>query len=266
MMKSLNCNAPVLAVFLAVGLALALVCPTQASATTLDFEFEDDFTTPLVNGQDISTPPEFGNLVSISDAGAGHLGAAIFDSDTGGPNAGGPDPDLLVDLGNVLILQSTDSPAQTVAGIFDTPDDSAAGGSIIFDFMLPSYLISIDLIDINGGAQTDVTLTDGAGRTRLYDVPSEWTGENTSTQGWDTLNLTTLLAQPGLGTGGSATALEDVGFDPYDVRKLEVDFSGSGGLDNLTFRTIPEPGTMMLMGLGSLVLFLNRRRRTRSCN
>jgi hypothetical protein len=253
MMKGLSCHGRTLAVFLAVGLALALVCPTQASATVLDFEFEDDFTTPLVNGQDISTPPEFGNLVSISDAGAGHLGTAVFDSDTGGPNAGGPDPDLLVDLGNILILQSADSPAQTVAGIFDTPNDSATGGSIIVDLLLPSYLISIDLIDINGGGQTDVT--------RVYDVPSEWTGENTSTQGWDTLDLTTLLAQPGLGTGGSATAVEDTGFDPYNVRKLEVDFSGSGGVDNLTFRTIPEPGTMALLGLGILGLLARRRQR-----
>ena len=48
--------------------------------------------TPLANGQDITTPPEFGNLVAIEGFGPHTFGAAIFDSTPGGPNAGGPDP------------------------------------------------------------------------------------------------------------------------------------------------------------------------------
>jgi len=66
------------------------------SRITLDFQVEDDFTTPLVNGQDISTPAEFGALVSITSTGM-NAGAAIFDSTPAGPNDPSQDRDLLVD-------------------------------------------------------------------------------------------------------------------------------------------------------------------------
>ena len=66
---------------------------------------------------------DFRNPVAISASGP-NLGAAIFLSTPGGPNDGGPDPDLLVDLGNVLILQSEDAPGQNaVPGVFDVPNE-----------------------------------------------------------------------------------------------------------------------------------------------
>ena len=74
-----------------------------ATPITIDFSVEDDGVTPLVNGQDISTPPEFGVFFLVSDTG-NNAGAAIFDTDPNGPNGGGSDPDLLVDTGNCLIL------------------------------------------------------------------------------------------------------------------------------------------------------------------
>jgi len=244
--------------------ALALTAVLLAAGTAgasnfvLGFEVEDDFVTALVNGQDLSTPPEFGTLVSISSTG-GNAGAAIFDSTPGGPNAGGGDPDLLVGLGNIVILQSSGLSGQTTPGIFDTPDDSNSGGSVIFDFLVPSTLFGLDLVDINGNADTDVILTDGSGRKRTYTVPEEWTFDVTdSPNGFDTLDLTTLAGQ--LGEGGStATAAEDCGFDPNDVVRLEVAFSSSGGLDNLEF--IPEPASMALVAFGSLAAVVRRRRR-----
>ena len=114
----------------------------SAGAITIDFETEDDFSTALVDGQDISTPPEFGNLIAISTP-AGelasnlHNGPAIFDSN----GAGGPDPDLQVGLGNILILQCDSSnggcanDTQTVSGIFDEPNDQRDGGTIEIDFL-----------------------------------------------------------------------------------------------------------------------------------
>jgi len=234
--------------------ALVLWGQTQA-AITLDFE-TDDFGTPLVHGQDISTPPEFGNWVQISSSGAGHLGPAIFDS-TNGPFGG--DPDLNVGLGNILILQDSSSPTQTTPGIFDTPNDAASGGTITFTFLSPVYLLSINLVDIDSGAQTTVTLTDGGGGSRVYNVPNNWTGEKSMTlAGWHTLDLTTLLPQPGPGIGGPATAT-DFGLNPFDVTRLEVQFSGSAGVDGLVF--IPEPATMLLAGLGFAVLALRFRKR-----
>jgi len=204
---------------------------------TLGFETDDDFLTPLVNGQDISSPEEFGNLVSISSSGA-NLGAAIFDSDPAGPNQAGDDPDLLVDLGNILILQWPAFPAQSVAGIFDEPNDSREGGTITFDFASGIEPESIALIDICPGEPLQdalVTLTDGSARTRVYDVPAGWTTDvfSVGPPGYGRLGLQTLLPQPGF--VALATAVEDAGFDAADVVRIDVFFSSSGGLDDLTF-------------------------------
>ncbi|MEE9293886.1 MAG: hypothetical protein V3W34_02830, partial [Phycisphaerae bacterium] len=220
--------------------ALAFLSAAVPAATvTLDFETQDDFVTLLVNGQDISTPPEFGALVAISDAGAGHAGAAIFDSTpcAGGPNCGAGDPDLLVGLGNILILQNSALTTQTVPGIFDTPNDDPGGGTLVFDFLVPNVkMISVDLVDINGGGSSVIVLTDGGGKTRTYSVPDNWTKDISASgpDGFDTLDLTTLAPQLGEG-GATATASEDAGFDATDAVKLTVAFGGSGAMDNLQF-------------------------------
>ncbi len=224
---------------------------------TVDFSFEDDGVTPLVNGQSVQSPDEFGTLFTLSATGS-NLGAAIFDSDPAGPNAGGDDADLLVGLGNLLILQSNAEPAQSVPGIFDTPNDSAAGGSLIFDFVLPSALSSVTLVDIDGGG-INVTLTDSNGLVRVYDVPAGWTKDiaDEGPDGFDVLDLTTLAAQLGEG-GEEATATEDAGFNAATVVSLEVEFLGSGGLDNLVF--VPTPGGAALASIAMLAGL--RRRRT----
>ncbi len=257
-------------------LGLAAV-PAASVPVTIDFE-TDDGGAPLSNGQMITTPPEFGNLLNISTVGSElgvlHQGPTIFDSDSAGPNAGGPDPDLLVDLGNILILQCVDGvggcPDGTSTGdFFDEPNDQRVGGTVIFDFspVTSVSVLSLDLVDINGGAQTDVVLTDINGNTRTYDVPSKWTLDiNTcgACDGYDTLDLTTLAPQNGEGTGGDATASEDAGFDGSQVVEIRVIHSGSAGLDNLVFDTnvppAPEPGTALLL-LAPLGALLARRRR-----
>jgi len=211
-------------------------CEIVECPIALDFETEDDFATPLVNGQDISTPPEFGEFVVISSDG-NNQGAAAFDSTSDGPNEGGPDPDLLVDLGNVLILQSNDSPEQTVEGIFDTPNDSAAGGTLVFDMVVPSEFFSIDLIDLCEGNQSaTVTLIDTEGRERVYTVPAGWTNDINAEgpPGFLTLDLTTLDPQPGQ-HDTEATAAEDPDFDPMSVIRFEVFFESSAATDNIVF-------------------------------
>ena len=63
-------------------------------------------------------------------------------------------------LGNIVILQNDDFPTQTLPGIFDTPNDEADGGTIVFDFVSPLRLLSIDLIDMIFGA-VPITLDNG---------------------------------------------------------------------------------------------------------
>ncbi len=277
----------------AAGLIVAVTGVSVSQAVTLDFQTEDDFVTTLVNGQSISTFAradrdgvpfstdnvlEFGNLVNISstiDGGDGHLDAVVFDSDPAGPNAGSADPDLLVDRGHILILQ-TDNPLSatntTLTGthglVFDTPNDEANfddRGSIVFDFLNPSELTSIDMVDINGGAHVTLTLADSGGDLRVYDVPSKWTTDVTvALNGWQTLFLNTLTPQPSEAnaTGADATVIQnDAGFDPLDVVQLSVAFDGnpsSAGLTNLVF--VPEPASLALIGLGGLAMLRRRAR------
>ena len=203
----------------------------------LDFDTQDDLVTPLVNGQDLSTPPEFGEVFAISSTGA-NAGPAIFDSTPGGPNDPSQDPDLLVGLGNLVILQNNQASAQAVAGIFDHPNDDQDGGTVVFTFVRALEPLSVDLVDIDQGAvqRASVELVDENGNTRFYDVPAGWTGDRqvNGPPGFKTLDLTTLLPQAGLVS--VATAIEDPGFDASSVVRLSVHFGSSGGLDDLALR------------------------------
>ena len=165
---------------------------TPGYGFVIDFSTEDDGVTPLVNGQSVSSPEEFGTLFNLSSSGAGNLGLSIYDS-TPGFN-GSTDDDLQVDLGNLLILQWSGRPTQTVPGFFDEPNDAKDGGIMIFDFLFPVEMTSVALIDINGGGQSVfVTLTDVNGLTRTYDVPGLWTNDisKLGPDGYDTLDMTT---------------------------------------------------------------------------
>lgn len=239
---------------------LACAGSVHAGIVTIDFSTEDDFITPLANGQSVESPDEFGNLfnLNVTAGGAGgNDGLAIFDTSDPGPNSSGGDPDLLVNLGNALIFQNNNS-AMT-GDFFNTPNDDAGGGSMRWAFLSPVEMLSLDLIDINGsGQQVDIILTDGNGLTRTYDVPSLWTNDIDAEGplGYGTLDLTTLAGQ--LGEGGStATATEDPGFDPTDVLFMDITFAGSGALDNVKF--IPTPGSLAIMGLAGLAATRRRR-------
>jgi len=228
---------------------------------TLDFETEDDFLTPLVNGQAVSSPSTFGHLVNINAFGVNNLGAAIFDTTPGGPNMGGQDPDLLVGLGNMLILQSPDAPTQSILGVYDTPNDALGGGTFVFDFIDPVEMLSVKLVDVDGGNEVLVTMVDVDGRTRLYSVPAGWSFDLSAEgpNGYDTLDMTSLAPQMGEG-GAASTALEDDGFDSSRVTSVFFEFSGSGGLDDVSFRVIPTPGGAGLLAMAGGATLIRRRR------
>jgi hypothetical protein len=216
---------------------------------TFDFETEDDFATPLANGQDLTTPPEFGRIFALSTrqptSGPQHQGAAVFDTDPLGPNASSSDQDLLVDLGNALILQ--ENPGQTVPGFFDLPDDAANGGSIIFDFSPLAFIekaepVAIDLIDVDSaGGGVKIFLTDVLGRGRIFSVPNGWTEDINvdGPPGYRTLDLTTLAPQPGFASTATATSHPD--FLPGEVVRMEVVLLGSGAIDNLVLAREADP-------------------------
>jgi hypothetical protein len=206
------------------------------SAVTVDFERENDSIAALENGRELSTTRGFGALVQVKGLSASGLSAAVFDSTPGGPNDPGPDPDLLVERGNVLILQEV--PGQSVPGIYDHPDDDAAGGRFEIEFGGAAVApLAIDLVDIApGGGEVVLTLADLHDRTRTFVVPAGWTRDVAvhGPPGFGRLDLTTLAPQPGF--AASASAWEAVGFDPMRVVGMSVDLAGPGALDNLVFR------------------------------
>ncbi len=237
------------------ALALAgIASATSAQTFCLDFSTEDDFVTALSNGQIIDT--EFGNLLTIS--GTGGAGVGIFDSTPGGVNASGSDKDLLVGLGNLLIVQN-DAFSASSGGFFNTANDEEDGGSITFNFLSPTTLVSIDMVDINGGITASVSLFDGEGDSRVYSVPMQWTHDKEATpssNGFATLDLTTLLPQVGERTS-LATAVEDFGFDADGVVSMRVDFTGSAAIGGLKF--VPTPASAALLGLAGLAATRRRR-------
>jgi len=251
-------------------LAVLLVLLTFkfATATVIDFT-TDDNGIALVNGQEIASPGEFGNLVNISALnGIGqNAPLAIFDTDPAGPNAANAvalsTDDVLVGLGNALIFQHIRSySTQTVAGIYDTPVDVIAGGTMYFDFTGPTVVSSVDFIDqdissLTGNRNATVTLTDATGLTRVYDVPAGFTNDlRNNPNGYATLDLTTLADQTGE-TALVATATEDAGFDATMVSQLAIQLRGSGAIDNLVF-AVPEPTSLALFGIGMFALIARR--------
>jgi len=214
---------------------VVLVCQA-GECFTFEFETEDDLVTPLGNGQSITTPPEFGLLLRISSSGP-NLGVTTFDSTPGGPNGGTADTDMLIDKGNILMLQDSTLPAQSVPGFFDTPLDDPDGGDFVFEFTSPAQPTRIALIDLdpppNGGAS--VILSDENGATRTYTVPPGWTGSFLSVPGWKTLDLTTLANQVGNAPGFRlATASETPGYLSNRVVGMVVHLPGFGAVDDLS--------------------------------
>ena len=204
---------------------------------TLDFGTEDDFLTPIGDGQTLTTPPEFGVMVSVAGTGS-NLGLTAFDSTPGGPNSGTIDPDMLIGKGNILMLQDNAQPTQTVSGFFDTPIDDPNGGNIVFNFTLPSSPRGVALIDIdpepNQGCS--VILTDGNGKTRTYAVQPGWTGSFHSVPGWKRLDLTTLSNQVGNAPGfRQATVSQMTDYDQDNVVRMVVHLTGYGAIDDLEF-------------------------------
>ncbi len=217
-------------------LLATLVSVTSADVVTLDFT-TDDNNAPLVNGQRIATPLFFGEIISISATGP-NLGATVFDSTPTGPNAGGLDADMLVDQGNLLILQHQGATGMSSPDVFSTPLVSNQGGTIVFDLSVSSALVipqSIDIVDRDATGVQLITLIDRQDRERVYFVPERYTGDVTEGgPGVATIDLTTTNSQISPFDPAVQTQINtDAGFNPNDTVRMIVRLGGSGAIDNL---------------------------------
>jgi hypothetical protein len=213
-------------------------CPQPFDCFELNFN-TDDSGAPMAHGAKVDTEFDGGPVFPVTITGSanpsGGNTVAILNSTTG-PAA--QDPDLLVGSGNILILQSDNSLSQCppASGVYCSHNDDEDGGRIDFVFNVPTAPTSIDLIDVDStDGNWRVVMVDGSGRQRIFNVPTNWTGDIAADgpPGMGTLDLTTLANQPGFGS--SASAVEDPGFDSDDVVRVFVVIEGSGGLDNLNW-------------------------------
>jgi len=224
--------------------------PVATSCFVLDFE-TDDSEVPLADRQRIDAEfdggPSFPLTITSSSnlSTCGTIGgtAAIYDSDLP-PH--GQDPDLAVNSGNILILQTDANLTECSPGFFCSGNDDDDGGTLTFVFNEPVEPISVDLIDVDNpgpdGVVT-VTLADSSSDTRTYTVPVNWTGDILAATGPGQATL--ILdgtAQAGPGPGSPvATAVTDLAFDPADVVLILIERGddcpghngGSGAIDNL---------------------------------
>ena len=220
---------------------------TVTGPETLDFE-TDGAGNPLLHGQSLVTvgPEAPYPCLTISSSadpvtpGTGNNGAAVFNS-TSGPF--GQDPDLDVDLGNVLYVQRNGGPTDAFTGLngpdtWDHPNDDEDGGQLIFDFCTGIEPLSINLIDIDPATpdnDSTVTLTDSSLKTRTYSVPGGWTANGPGALAVGLLSLNASGNQPSGAGGPDATESTQAGFDPTDVIKIVVRLGSSGAVDNLIY-------------------------------
>ena len=178
-------------------------------------------------------------------------GLRIFDTSPTGPNAGGPDSDLIVaGFGNALILQDNQGPI---------PNDAGEGGVMNFAFTAMVQLVSIDLIDIDRNASVVLTLVDADGDSRAFTVPDNWTGEP-GLNGAPGVGTLAFDQNNQVGWMSVATFLDSGIFDLDRVMSLSIAFSGSAAIDNLRAFVVPLPAPAAL-GLAGLGLVAGVRRR-----
>ena len=221
-----------------------LLCSSAAHGGILTTDFSG-----FANGADVEgTTFNMGSFAEFVATSTGdNQGLRIFDTTPGGPNDGGPDTDLIVPgFGNALILQDN-------TGM--VPNDSDEGGVITFSFLNAVELVSIDLIDYNGGSASTFTLEDTSGNVRIFEIPNDWTGEpGPGVDGFGTLFFD-MNNQAGF--MGVATFTDMGAFDLSNVTAIVFDIGGSSALDNLV--AVPAPGAGILL-LGGFAAAGRRRR------
>ena len=228
---------------------LGLAMAPAAGAITLDFE-------QFVHGEVISGTTVQGVTITAFNPHKPFDYGAVFDTNV----TGSRDPDLEIgdgwrggnlapsneNLGNILIVQRFGTDCET--GICKTPDDDGTPpGGTMLDFVFEQDITSIgwDLVDIDD-SETGGFITIFSGQQEM------------------SFEFGELLAADLFGDGTAnrfdPILASELGFQFID--RVKITFGGSGGIDNLQFEPVPEPGTIALLGAGLIGIgSIGRRRR-----
>jgi hypothetical protein len=227
---------------------------SDANAVTIGFD--DLATGEIVDSQYLASHGVTISGVSLVPGGADL--AITFDSGATGtadpdleglPWSGGNLATLGAELEKILIL-----PENTIDGdgdgLIDDPDDQGRrpAGFFSFAFETPIVEFGLDLIDIEPPSEFGKLsfFSEGAlvGTIAFEDLPS-LVGDPDFVFGDNTANR----VQP--------IDASYFGADNFDL--VIVNMGGSGAVDNITFSVAPEPGTLLLIGLGLTGVAASRR-------
>lgn len=215
------------------GASVALAGPMQ----TLDF---NGFThgTDLSNFGAFSVGGGINVTVTDSENGTGFENAFIFDTQNGST----PDDDDLqgdfeevdsagdvigngIDLGNVLVLGTASGTCPSTAC---SVNDTNTTGTIFFTFSVPVSFLAFKAVDTGDSNGVQVQYFDA--------------GNNS-------------LAGPvTLGMAPGDNQFETVSFAATGATISSFAFTGSGGIDDITFQQIPVPATFGFLAFGAILL------------
>lgn len=126
------------------GNAIDISCNGCMSQTSCDINFSD-----LDNGEEVNTQYTLSG-VTISavsnNTSSGYNKVIVFDTDLSGTQ----DPDLEINVGNVLIFPENVNDGNN-DGLIDNPDDDVYGGTVTLAFSSARDIVSFDFYDKDGG-------------------------------------------------------------------------------------------------------------------
>lgn len=239
-----------------------------AHAILLDFD-TDGLGNPIVARQIIDDEyASLGVMIQTANAGSPDLGVAFNsasptggDDDLGTPGTIGNA--MSESFGNILIIQENGGASNGMINVDPDDEGSRPAGYHTFTFGRPITSVGFVLIDIEGPEEIMDGANPTSGLIKLFD-DGTLVGKVSFAHFIDPISS---FYDPSVMFGNNSVNRIDPilasDFGAASFNQVVFSFGGSGGLDEVTFAPVPEPGTLLLIGSGLVGLGMGTRRRNR---